>query len=113
MRLRCFLFRAIMCGKEIRLTVAGYKRLKTEEVESDLKKKFGKDALRPVGDLDRPFTPGEFREFAGLPLFSWECQPKQGGFPRISTNSSEWMARLYSPSALNHLFPMFFYSSGT
>lgn len=56
--------------KEIRLTVAGYKRLKTEEVESDLKKKFGKDALRPVGDLDRPFTPGELREFAGHRLVS-------------------------------------------
>src|SRR5207245_10228312 len=68
--LLCFLFRAIMCGKEIRLTVAGYKRLKTEEVESDLKKKFGKDALRPVGDLDRPFTPGELREFAGHRLVS-------------------------------------------
>jgi peptidoglycan/xylan/chitin deacetylase (PgdA/CDA1 family) len=50
--------------EEIRRTVAGYKRLKTEEVESDLREKFGKDALRPVGDLDRPFTPGELREFA-------------------------------------------------
>ena len=50
--------------------MAGYKRLKTEEVESDLKKKFGKDALRPVGDLDRPFTPGELREFAGHRLVS-------------------------------------------
>src|SRR5713226_6437352 len=55
---------------EIRRTVAGYKRLKTEEVECDLKKEFGNDALRPVGDLDRPFTPGELREFAGHRLVS-------------------------------------------
>jgi peptidoglycan/xylan/chitin deacetylase (PgdA/CDA1 family) len=55
---------------EIRRTVAGYKRRKTEEVESDLKDKFGKDALRPVGDLDRAFTPGELREFSGHRLVS-------------------------------------------
>jgi peptidoglycan/xylan/chitin deacetylase (PgdA/CDA1 family) len=56
--------------EEIRRTVAGYKRLKTEEVERDLKKEFGKDALRPVGELDRPFSPGELREFAGHRLVS-------------------------------------------
>jgi len=50
--------------------VAGYKRMKTEEVEFDLKKEFGKDALRPVGDLDRPFTARELREFAGHRLVS-------------------------------------------
>src|SRR5260370_6334542 len=44
--------------------------MKTEEVEFDLKKEFGKDALRPVGDLDRPFTPSELREFAGHRLVS-------------------------------------------
>src|SRR5882724_111487 len=61
------------CGKteaEIRRTVAGYKRMKTEEVERELKREFGKDALRPVGDLDRPFTPGELCEFARHPLVS-------------------------------------------
>jgi peptidoglycan/xylan/chitin deacetylase (PgdA/CDA1 family) len=56
--------------KEIRQTVAGYKRLKTEEVESDLRKKFGNDASRPIGDLDRPFTPDELREFASHRLVS-------------------------------------------
>ncbi len=56
--------------EEIRRTVAGYKRLKTEEVERELKKEFGEDALRPVGDLDRPFSPGELREFAGHRLVS-------------------------------------------
>ena len=56
--------------EEIRRVVASYKRRKTEEVELDLKKEFGKDALRPVGELDRPFTPGELREFAGHRLVS-------------------------------------------
>ncbi len=55
---------------EIRRTVAGYKRRKTEDVECDLKKELRKDALRPVGDLDRPFTPAELREFAGHRLVS-------------------------------------------
>jgi peptidoglycan/xylan/chitin deacetylase (PgdA/CDA1 family) len=55
---------------EMRRTVAGYKRMKTEEVERELKKEFGKDVLRPVGDLDRPFTPGELREFAEHRLVS-------------------------------------------
>lgn len=55
---------------EIRRTVAGYKQMKTEEVERELKKEFGKDALRPMGDLDRPFTPGELREFAEHRLVS-------------------------------------------
>ena len=56
--------------EEIRRTVVGYKRMKTDEVESDLKKEFGRDALCPVGDVDRPFTPAELREFAGHPLVS-------------------------------------------
>ena len=55
---------------EIRRTMAGYKRMKTGEVECALKNEFGKDALRPVGDLDRPFTPGELREFAEHRLVS-------------------------------------------
>jgi len=56
--------------EEICRTVAGYKCRKTEEVEFDLRKKFGVDALRPVGELDRPFTPCELREFAGHRLVS-------------------------------------------
>jgi peptidoglycan/xylan/chitin deacetylase (PgdA/CDA1 family) len=56
--------------EEIRRSAAGYKRLKTDGVESDLKMEFGKDAFRPVGDLDRPFTPGELREFAEHRLVS-------------------------------------------
>ena len=55
---------------EIRRAVASYKRLKTAEVERDLKKEFGQRALCPIGDLDRPFTPGELREFARHRLVS-------------------------------------------
>jgi peptidoglycan/xylan/chitin deacetylase (PgdA/CDA1 family) len=57
-------------AEEIRRTVAGYKQLKTEEVESDLIREYGKDVLRPVGDLDRPFTAGELCEFAEHRLVS-------------------------------------------
>jgi peptidoglycan/xylan/chitin deacetylase (PgdA/CDA1 family) len=51
--------------KEICRIAAGYKRLRTAEAESNLRKEFGRYALRPVGDLDRPFTPDELDEFAG------------------------------------------------
>lgn len=56
--------------EEIRRGVICYKRMKTEEVELELRKEFGADALRPVGDLDGPFTPSELREFAGHRLIS-------------------------------------------
>lgn len=36
----------------------------TSEIEEDLKRRFGEDALRPRGDIDRPFSPGELKEFA-------------------------------------------------
>ncbi len=55
---------------EIGRAVAGYKRMKAEEAERELKKEFGKDALRPIGDLDRPFTPGELSAFAEHRLVS-------------------------------------------
>lgn len=56
--------------KEMCRAVAGYKRLKSEEVELDLAKEFGKEALRPVGDLDRPFSSNELRKFASHRLVS-------------------------------------------
>jgi peptidoglycan/xylan/chitin deacetylase (PgdA/CDA1 family) len=49
-------------------TMAGYKKLRTEEVEANLKETFGEDALLPVSDLDRPFTPSELHDFANHPL---------------------------------------------
>jgi peptidoglycan/xylan/chitin deacetylase (PgdA/CDA1 family) len=49
---------------EMERVIADYKLLKTDEVESHLKKAYGNNALRPVGDLDRPFSSSELREFA-------------------------------------------------
>lgn len=43
------------------------KRLTTEEIEAKLVAEFGADALKPRGDIDRPFTAGELREFARHP----------------------------------------------
>src|ERR1700730_953353 len=49
---------------EMERVIADYKLLKTDEVESHLKKAYGNNALRPVGDLDRPFSLSELRKFA-------------------------------------------------
>jgi peptidoglycan/xylan/chitin deacetylase (PgdA/CDA1 family) len=43
------------------------KGLRHEEVEEYLLANFGAEALQPVGDLDRPFTPAELRAFAHEP----------------------------------------------
>jgi peptidoglycan/xylan/chitin deacetylase (PgdA/CDA1 family) len=50
---------------------ADLKRLRTTEAEAHLKKEFGDNALQPVSDLDRPFTPAELRDFARHPLVSF------------------------------------------
>ncbi len=55
---------------EIGDAIAGYKRLKTAAVESDLSRQFGEAALKPVADLDRPFRASELEEFARHPLVS-------------------------------------------
>ena len=44
-----------------------FKALRTEEIEKKLIERFGPDCLRPRGDIDRPFTPDELREFARNP----------------------------------------------
>ncbi len=49
---------------------AGLKRLRTAEAETHLRNQFGADSLKPVSDLDRPFTPAELRDFAKHPLIS-------------------------------------------
>jgi peptidoglycan/xylan/chitin deacetylase (PgdA/CDA1 family) len=51
-------------ASEMNRVIAAYKLLKTHEVEAHLKKAYGNDALRPVGDLDRPFSSIELRQFA-------------------------------------------------
>lgn len=43
------------------------KSLRHEEVDDYLRASFRADALRPVSDLDRPFTPAELQAFASEP----------------------------------------------
>lgn len=38
-----------------------------EAIEAELLRRFGDRVLQPCGDLDRPFTPGELRQFAASP----------------------------------------------
>jgi peptidoglycan/xylan/chitin deacetylase (PgdA/CDA1 family) len=59
------------------------KRRKTADVELELLRDMGPAALRPCGDLDRPFTPAELKNFAAHPLISLgnhtprSCHPHQ------------------------------------
>lgn len=46
------------------------KALTTEQIEQALIDRFGPDVLRPRGDIDRPFTPDELRDFAQCPFVS-------------------------------------------
>jgi len=57
-----------MPESEIHQAVSRLKYLKTEDVERDLVRDLGPNALQPAGDLDRPLTPAELRDFAGHPL---------------------------------------------
>jgi peptidoglycan/xylan/chitin deacetylase (PgdA/CDA1 family) len=50
--------------EEISRRVAAYKRWKSEKIEADLREQFGRHVLRPHGDLDRPFTSTELRDFS-------------------------------------------------
>jgi peptidoglycan/xylan/chitin deacetylase (PgdA/CDA1 family) len=43
------------------------KGLRTERIEAQLVERFGANALTPRGDVDRPFTPSELRDFAASP----------------------------------------------
>lgn len=49
---------------KLRRFVAAYKMLKTEDVELRLNETIGDTALRPVSDLDRPFSPAELQRFS-------------------------------------------------
>lgn len=55
-------------GEEVRRRAAVYKQMAPPQVEADLCSRFGRHALFPVGDLDRPFTPSELARFASHPL---------------------------------------------
>ena len=56
--------------KHVQHLIKRLKRLKTPEAEEQVQGLFGRDALMPVSDVDRPFTPLELREFANHPLIS-------------------------------------------
>jgi peptidoglycan/xylan/chitin deacetylase (PgdA/CDA1 family) len=43
------------------------KSLRTEQIEEELTRRFGPAAFTPRGDIDRPFTPAELRDFARSP----------------------------------------------
>jgi peptidoglycan/xylan/chitin deacetylase (PgdA/CDA1 family) len=43
------------------------KSMTTEQIEASLAERFGADAFVPRGDIDRPFSPDELREFARCP----------------------------------------------
>ena len=53
--------------RQIYRETVGLKRMKTAEIEAMLVRRFGENALAPRGDIDRPFTPAELREFAASP----------------------------------------------
>ena len=57
-------------SRQAELMVERLKRLKTAEAETQVRAQFGSDALRPVNDVDRPFTSLELRDFAAHPLIS-------------------------------------------
>lgn len=53
---------------QIRQAQEGYKHLETGKIESQLQAELGRRALMPQGDLDRPFTNSELRQFANHKL---------------------------------------------
>jgi len=48
--------------RKIKQDGARLKDKTTEEIEMYLKARFGENVFRPVGDVDRPFTPGELKD---------------------------------------------------
>lgn len=54
-------------GRQIYHDAMALKSLRTSEIEAELKRRFGNDALQPRCDIDRPFTPAELRQFAMHP----------------------------------------------
>jgi peptidoglycan/xylan/chitin deacetylase (PgdA/CDA1 family) len=45
----------------------GMKSKTSEQIEAELRAEFGADAFTPRGDIDRPFTPAELRDFSRAP----------------------------------------------
>jgi len=53
---------------EVRRKIAVYKQMAPPQIEADICSRFGRLALFPVSDLDRPFTPAELAKFASHSL---------------------------------------------
>ena len=56
-----------LTGAAQRREIERIKQLKPEAIERELLRRFGDRVLQPYGDLDRPFTVNELREFAASP----------------------------------------------
>ncbi|HTT33674.1 MAG TPA: polysaccharide deacetylase family protein [Methylomirabilota bacterium] len=54
--------------EEVRRMLEAYKEMKTAQIESEINMRYGKSALQPVSDLDRPFTAAELKKFSAHPL---------------------------------------------
>jgi peptidoglycan/xylan/chitin deacetylase (PgdA/CDA1 family) len=54
-------------SQEISKEISSLKRLKNSEIELYIEKAFGNNAFRPIGDIDRPFTPDELHRFSMNP----------------------------------------------
>jgi peptidoglycan/xylan/chitin deacetylase (PgdA/CDA1 family) len=82
---------------------AEFKKRKTEDIERELAREFGKKALQPVGDLDRPFTPSELRDFSKHPLVSLGNHTRDHA---ILSNYGETEVRRQIRGAQDDLFEM-------
>src|SRR5258706_699893 len=54
--------------RQIYRETVGLKGMRTDQIEAQLSARFGTDALMPRGDIDRPFSPAELRDFAASPF---------------------------------------------
>jgi peptidoglycan/xylan/chitin deacetylase (PgdA/CDA1 family) len=54
--------------RELHHNAMAMKDRRTDQIEAELIERFGSDVLRPRGDLDRPFTESELRDFVRHPL---------------------------------------------
>jgi peptidoglycan/xylan/chitin deacetylase (PgdA/CDA1 family) len=53
--------------RQVYRDIAGFKSLTAREIEDVLARRFGRSAFVPRGDIDRPLSPDELRDFARSP----------------------------------------------
>lgn len=53
---------------EIEDETNGFKSMRHDEIAAELSRRYGDESHKPIGDLDRPFTPRELAEFASHEL---------------------------------------------